>query len=98
MGFFADPVGPATLGSQVVYLVFTFLIIGIFIRALLSWFNLDPYNPLIQALNSITEPVLEPFRRIIPRISGIDFSPLVAMIVLGIVSNVLQQFFIDSGI
>lgn len=98
MGFFADPVQPGTVGSQVVYLFCTFMIIAIFIRALMSWFNLDPYNPLIQALNSVTEPVLDPFRRIIPRISGIDFSPLVAMIVLGIVSNVLQQFFIDSGI
>jgi YggT family protein len=98
MGFFAEPLQPATLGSQVVYLLCTFFIIAIFVRAILSWFNMDPYNPLIQTLNSVTEPVLDPFRRIIPRVSGIDFSPLVAMIVLGIVSRVLQDFFIQSGI
>ena len=98
MGFFGEPLQDATATSQVIYLVFTFLTIAIFIRALLSWFNLDPHSPLIQALNSVTEPILEPFRRIIPRLAGIDFSPLVAIIVLGIVSRVLQQFFIDQGI
>jgi YggT family protein len=96
--FFGEPVADATTLSQTVYLVFTFLMIAIVIRALMSWFQLDPRSPLIQALNSVTEPVLEPFRRIIPRVMGLDFSPMVAIIVLGIVSRVLQQFFIDQGI
>ncbi len=99
MGFlFGSPLPDATTLSQTVYLLFTFLSVAILIRALLSWFQLDPRSPLIQALNSVTEPVLEPFRRIIPRLAGIDFSPMVALIVLGIVSRVLQSFFIEQGI
>lgn len=49
----------------------------IVIRALLSWVNPDPGNPIVQFLYRATEPVLEPFRKIVPpyRI-GIDLSPL----------------------
>ena len=43
-----------------------FLVIAIIARALLSWFNMDPRSPLIQALNQITEPILDPIRRIMP--------------------------------
>jgi YggT family protein len=48
-------------------------------RALLSWFNLDPYNPVSQFLYRLTEPVLDPIRRILPPVGMIDFSIIVAM-------------------
>ena len=49
-------------------------------RALLSWIpNLDPYNPIVQILFRITEPVLEPIRKLIPPLGGmIDISIIVA--------------------
>jgi len=77
--------------SQIICAVFTILTLAIIGRALLSWFNLDPRSPLIQALNQITEPILEPIRRIMPRIGMFDLSPIVAIIVLSVVSRVLQQ-------
>ena len=56
----------------------------IIIRALISWVNPDPYNPIVQFLYKATEPILEPIRRLIPvhYSIGIDISPLIAFFVL----------------
>jgi len=87
----------ATATSQVICVFFNLLVIAVFIRVLLSWFNMDPRSPLIQALNSITEPILDPIRRIMPRLGMFDLSPIVALILLQVVSRVLQQFAINGG-
>lgn len=53
----------------------------IIVRALLSWVNPDPWNPIVQFLNRVTEPVLAPIRRRLPtRQIGMDLSPLVAIL------------------
>jgi YggT family protein len=53
----------------------------IIIRALLSWVNPDPYNGVVRFLYGATEPLLAPFRRILPAYSiGIDFSPIFALL------------------
>jgi YggT family protein len=53
----------------------------IIIRVLLSWVNPDPYNAVVRFLYSITEPILAPFRRIVPVYSmAVDFSPVFALI------------------
>lgn len=88
---------PETAGGQIVILFTSILSLAIFVRALLSWFNLDPRNPMIQALNSITEPILDPIRRVMPRIGMFDLSPIVALILLRVVSVALQQLVIDGG-
>jgi YggT family protein len=61
--------------------------IGIFIRVLLSWFPIDPSNPIIRVLYEVTEPVLAPFRRVIPRIGMFDLSPLAALLVISVLQN-----------
>ena len=68
--------------------VITLLIIAIFVRAILSWFSIDPRNPLIQALTAITEPILEPIRRFMPHL-GIDLSPMIAIIVLEVIARAI---------
>ena len=53
----------------------------IIIRALISWVNPDPYNPIVQFLCKTTEPLLAPFRKLIPiHTIGIDISPIFAII------------------
>jgi YggT family protein len=53
----------------------------IIIRALLSWVNPDPFNPIVQLLNKLTEPVLAPFRRIMPVYNiGLDISVIFALL------------------
>ena len=55
----------------------------IIIRALLSWVNPDPYNPIVQFLTQITEPVLRPLRKLLPTWKmGIDLSPLIAILAI----------------
>lgn len=69
--------------------LFFALNLAILARVLLSWVQVDPYNPLVQLLYQITEPILEPFRRFIPPIGMIDVSPIVAIVVLQIVQSVI---------
>ena len=65
----------------------------IIIRALLSWVNPDPWNPIVQFLHRATEPVLAPIRRWLPTWRwGIDFSPLVAILAI----YFIQQFVVAS--
>ena len=60
--------------------IYFFIII---IRALLSWVNPDPYNPIVQFLHSITEPVLYRVRQLIPMSGmGIDFSPIIVLLAI----------------
>ncbi len=67
------------------------LSIAIFVRAILSWFALDRRNPLVEMLDMITEPILSPLRRVVPRIGMIDITPLVAIIILQFLSRALIQ-------
>lgn len=63
-------------------LAINILIIFLVVRALISWVSPDPYNPIVQFLYRTTEPILRPIRRIIPFRSRIDFSPMIAIIIL----------------
>lgn len=68
---------------QFISLLSTVLTIAIVIRSLMSWFpNVPRDNPLVVILMQITEPVLGPIRRFMPTMGGIDFSPLVAILLL----------------
>ena len=70
--------------ARVVDIVLTIYYWLILIRAVISWVNPDPYNPLVQFLYKTTEPVLSPLRRILPLGYGIgiDLSPLVAFLLI----------------
>jgi YggT family protein len=52
------------------------------IRVLVSWLPIDPYNPIVRVLYTLTEPLLEPIRSLLPRVGGLDLSPLVAYILI----------------
>ena len=67
----------------------------IILRALLSWFSPNPYNRLYIFLIRITEPVLAPLRRIIP-LQGIDFSPVIAILLIDLVFKRIVLYFISS--
>ena len=64
------------------------LTFAIFFRAILSWFSPRP-NTLTIILDKITEPMLAPLRRIIPRAGMFDFTPLVAIILLQLIAYLL---------
>jgi YggT family protein len=77
--------------GDLIALLLQLLAIAIFIRALLSWVSPDPRNPIVQALDAVTEPILQPLRQIVPRIGMIDITPLVAIIVLQILAGLVRQ-------
>jgi YggT family protein len=62
-------------------------------RAVISWVNPDPYNPIVQALYKLTEPVLYPVRRLMGGYGlGIDFSPMIVILII----YFLQMFLIRT--
>ena len=79
--------------ARIVDIALTIYMWIIVIRAVLSWVNPDPYNPIVRLLYQVTEPVMALVRRWIPlRGMGIDFSPII--ILLAIVF--LQSFLVPS--
>ena len=61
-------------------------------RAVISWVNADPYNPVVRFLVQITEPILSRIRRFLPPMGGIDLSPMV--LILAIIF--LQSFLVPT--
>ena len=77
-------------------IVLTVLYWLILVRALISWVSPDPFNPIVQLLHQVTEPILEPIRRMLPQ-TGIDFSPLVAFLIIYATKIFLVKSLIDIG-
>lgn len=70
--------------ATVLNLFLTILYWLILIRAIISWVNPDPYNPIVQFLYKTTEPILYPIRKLLPFdfTIGIDISPLIAFFLI----------------
>lgn len=69
--------------AEVIGIILSFYMWVIIIRALVSWVNPDPYNPVVQFLYKVTEPVLYPIRRLMPVYNiGIDLSPLIVIVMI----------------
>jgi YggT family protein len=59
---------------------YMWIVIG---RAILSWVNPDPYNPIVRFLHDVTEPLLSRIRRMLPALGGaIDFSPMILILAI----------------
>jgi YggT family protein len=70
--------------------LYMWIVIG---RAIISWVNPDPSNPIVRFLHAVTEPVLYPIRRKVPiNLGGIDFSPI--LVILAIIF--LQSFLVKT--
>ena len=73
-----------------VNLFFQALYLIMIVRILLTWFpNLNWYAQPYKSIKEITDPIFEPFRRIIPPYNGIDFSPIAAFFALSIVHKIV---------
>lgn len=76
--------------QQLVYWIFTLYSLAFIARAFLSWFRVSYYHPVARFLIQITEPLLAPLRRYIPPRGGLDFTPMVALLILWLVERLLQ--------
>ena len=63
--------------------------LAILVRVILSWFPIDPRNPIVRVVFDVSEPILAPFRRVIPRIGMFDLSPLAALLVISFLAQSL---------
>lgn len=63
-------------------------------RAVMSWF-VSPYSrhPAVEAIRKITDPILGPFERLLPRMGGVDISPLLAIFAIYLLQSLLAGAF-----
>ncbi|MDD5771878.1 MAG: YggT family protein [bacterium] len=85
--------------AKILDMVLSFYYWIIIARAILSWVNPDPYNPIVQFLYKVTEPVLRPIRRHIPIPNiGIDISPFIVFIIIYFLNSFLVQSLVDLAV
>ena len=86
--------------ASVLSVTLTVLYWLILIRALISWVNPDPYNPVVQFLNKTTEPILYPIRKMIPVQLGIgiDISPIIAFLIIIFARSFLVKTLLDISL
>jgi YggT family protein len=77
---------------HIIFRAFTFLV---FARVIFSWIRVDPYHPfwgpILRFVYQATEPLLEPVRRLMPNMGGLDLSPLIVLVGLDLVRMLLIQ-------
>ena len=78
---------------DLVSLTFDIFIIALFIQAILSWVNPDPYHPVSSMLRNLTFPILRPIQKHVPPIGGIDLSTLIALIGLMFIKRLVLSLF-----
>ena len=61
----------------------------VLVAVILSWVRVDRRNPLVRIVAGLTDPVLEPIRRVLPPTGGLDLSPMVLLIGLQLLKNLL---------
>lgn len=83
---------------DIVNLLFGAFYILLFASIILSWIRPDPYHPtwgpIIRLVNGIVDPIVNPIRRLMPPLGGLDFSPMIVLILArvlqGLVINLIR--------
>lgn len=74
---------------QVVNIAFDVLIWLIIARCVLSFVRHNPYQPIIKFVYDVTEPIMGPFRRLLPAAGGLDFSPIIAVLAVTLIQRLV---------
>ncbi len=75
----------------IIQLLLNVMIFAIFARAIMSWFPIDRNGPVVRAIDAVTEPILQPLRRVIPLVGMVDITPMVAILVLVVLSRAIRS-------
>ncbi len=75
--------------ADILLTIYLYILIA---RAIISWVNPDPYNPIVNFLYRSTEPILSRVRRFLPDMGGLDLSPIVVLVAI----YFLQSFLVRS--
>jgi YggT family protein len=82
------------LSGPVAQILTTFLyllLVAVIIRSLLSWFPMSPRNPFVQFIARVTDPLIQPVRRVVPPLGMIDLSGMIVIVVLYVMISVVNQ-------
>lgn len=77
---------------QVIHFALRVLSLLVFVQAVLTFF-LSPYHPVRRLLDPLVEPLLAPIRRLLPTTGGVDFSPLILIIILQVLDSIVLRLF-----
>lgn len=84
--------------AQIVHIALNLYMWVIIARALLSWVNPDPYNPIVRFLYNVTEPVLYAIRRRVPMFfGGIDFTPMIVILLIYFLDSFLVPSLVQTA-
>ncbi|MCA9968780.1 MAG: YggT family protein [Anaerolineales bacterium] len=79
--------------AQIVNLLFNLFYLLILARIIFSWIRVSPYDPtwgpIMRFIYQVTDPIMEPVRRMIPPMGGLDFSPMIVLILLSVLQRIL---------
>jgi YggT family protein len=80
--------------ARILELAFTIYIFIVIARALISWVNPDPYNPIVRFLHNMTDPALYQIRRLMPflQMGGLDLSPIALLLLLSVAQQLVVGF------
>ena len=97
-GYAFQPLGLVVMSiAELASLTLNIFFFSILIQVILSWVNPGSYNPITALLYGLNEPLLRPARRLIPPVSGFDFSPLVVGVALKLVEMTLIAWLVNTG-
>jgi YggT family protein len=86
-----QPTAALTMLVLIAHRVIDLLILAILVSSILSWFRPDPRNPFVRVLNAVVEPILHPIRALLPGMGGLDFSPMLAVVILMLLRSLLER-------
>jgi YggT family protein len=94
LGVYGSSIGMLLLAMcvEVIMLTLDIFLFVIFLQAILSWINPDPYHPLANVLFSLSRPALQPLRRFIQPVGGIDITPMIAIIIILFIKHSIRYF------
>lgn len=84
--------------ADLVQLTLNTLLVTILVQVIMSWLNPGAYNPLLAILYSLNEPLLRPAQRMLPSMGGIDFSPLIVLLLIQLTKILVVAPLRDTGL
>src|SRR4051812_32127621 len=84
--------------ADLVDFVLLLYIVLILVRVVIGFVGADSYHPIVPLVMQLTEPLMKPFRRLVPNIGGLDFSPMVVLLVLTLARVLIAKPLLDLGL
>jgi len=90
---FLPPTNIFWIAADLLQIVFFLILAEVIVSWAIMFGSVSPYKPWVRTLRKVTDPVLEPFRKMVPphKLRGIDISPLIAIILIQILQGILTR-------